>query len=450
MIALPKDVKMIINRLSERGHEAFAVGGCVRDSLLGILPKDYDITTSARPDEIIAAFPELSYFDAGIKHGTVSLIVNGNVYEVTTYRVDGDYLDHRHPDNVVFVSSITDDLARRDLTINAMAYSDAQGLCDPFGGADDLKTGIVRAVGDPRKRFDEDALRILRALRFASVYGFSIDEDTSAAIHELSYLIKGVAFERVKAELDRLLCGKNVGHILREYHDVIERVIPEISVTVGYDQGTRYHEFDLWEHIVRTVENVPPNVTLRYTMLLHDLGKPSSRTIDRRGQCHYKGHASASVPIARQITARLKFDKKTADDIVCLVGAHMDAPPTDRPSARRMIKKYGVSRTEMLLHVMRADNLSKKSDGENDPRIPETAAARVLVESVVHDGDACTLSALAVGGNDLIALGASRGRAIGEMLETLLDMVIDGKLENRRDDLLDFAKKIVNNEKNCK
>lgn len=450
MIALPKDVKMIIDRLAECGYEAYAVGGCVRDSLLGILPKDYDVTTSAPPDEIIAAFPELSYFDAGIKHGTVSLIVDSTVYEVTTYRVDGDYLDHRHPDSVVFVNSIADDLARRDLTINAMAYNDESGLCDPFGGADDLKSGIVRAVGDPRKRFDEDALRILRALRFASVYGFSIDKDTSTAIHELSYLIKDVTSERVKAELDRLLCGKNVGYILREYQDVIERVIPEITVTVGYDQGTKYHEFDLWEHIVRTVENVPLDLTLRYTMLFHDLGKPSSRTVDRRGQCHYKGHAAASVPITRDITARLKFDKKTADDIVCLVGAHMDDPPTDRPSARRMIKKYGVPRALMLLHVMRADNLSKRQDGENDPRIPEIAAAKVLVESVVHDGDACTLSALAVGGDDLIAIGVSRGREIGEMLETLLDLVIDGKIENRRDDLLDFAKKIVNNEKNCK
>lgn len=444
MIVLPADVKMIINRLSECGYEAFAVGGCIRDSLLGISPKDYDITTSARPDEIIAAFPELSYFDAGIKHGTVSLLVDGKVFEVTTYRVDGDYLDHRHPDNVVFVSSITDDLARRDLTINAMAYNDESGLCDPFGGAEDLKNGIIRAVGDPRKRFDEDALRILRALRFSSVYGFTIDENTSTAIHELSYLIAGVAAERVKSELDKLICGKNVGYILREYHDVIEKVIPEISVTVGYDQGTKYHEFDLWEHIVRTVENIDPDVTLRFTMLLHDLGKPSVRTVDRRGQCHYKGHAAASAPIAREITARLKFDKKTADDILCLVGAHMDDPPTDRPSARRMIKKYGTARAEMLLCVMHADNVSKKSGGENDPRIPEIAAARTLIQSIVRDGDACTLSALAADGNDLIAIGIRRGREIGEMLETLLDLVIDGKLENSRECLLDFARKTIN------
>lgn len=450
MIELPSDVKMIISRLKACGYDAYAVGGCVRDSLLGILPKDYDITTCAMPSEVKECFPELSHFDTGIKHGTITLLVAGTPYEVTTYRTDGDYSDHRHPDSVNFVKNLDEDLARRDLTINAMAYNDESGLCDPFGGADDLKNGVIRAVGDPYRRFDEDALRILRTLRFSSVYGFEIERSTSDAAQKLAESLRGVASERIKAELDKLICGKDVGRILRDYHSIIEVIIPEIAPTVGYDQKTRHHEFDLWEHIVRTVENISPDPVLRYAMLFHDLGKPSSRTIDSHGQCHYKGHAAASLPIAREITKRLKFDTKTAETVAFLVSAHMDAPPTDKARVRRMIARYGADHTKLLFDVMRSDNLSKKSDSHNDPRIAEIDKAVSLYEEVLRDEDACSLSALAVNGRDLIEIGITNGPTIGKTLSALLDAVMDEKIANRRCDLLDLAKKLAFDEKTCK
>lgn len=437
---LPSDVKMIISRLRACGHDAYAVGGCVRDSLLGIPPKDYDITTSACPDEVIATFPELAHFDTGIKHGTITLLADGTPYEVTTYRTDGDYSDHRHPDSVNFVKDLDEDLARRDLTINAMAYNDESGLCDPFGGAEDLKNGIIRAVGDPYRRFDEDALRILRALRFSSVYGFAIEKETANAAVKLAESLRNVASERIKAELDKLICGKDVGRVLRDHHTILEVIIPEIAPTVGYDQQTKHHEFDLWEHIVRTVENIAPDPVLRYAMLFHDLGKPSVRTVDSHGQCHYKGHAAASLPITQNITKRLKFDTKSAEAVAFLVSAHMDAPPQDKTHVRRMIARYGKDRTKLLFEVMRSDNLSKKSDSHNDPRIAEIDRAESLYEEVLRDNDACFLASLAIGGRDLIDIGITRGPMIGRTLNMLLEAVMDEKVDNRREDLLDLAK----------
>ncbi len=301
MIQIPPHAERILTLLNQAGYKAYVVGGCVRDALLSKTPKDWDICTSALPDEMERVFQGFRVVETGLKHGTLTVVLDGIPYEITTFRVDGAYTDHRHPDGVTFVTDVREDLARRDFTVNAMAYHPAEGLIDAFGGQEDLRRGVIRCVGQPEERFREDALRILRALRFASVYGFTIDEETAKAAHELKETLSLVAAERIRAELGKLLCGQGCGNILRAYRDILGQILPQLVPMFDFPQCTPHHRFDVWEHTVRSVENVPATEVLRFTMLLHDAGKPATFTRDEDGVGHFCGHAACSEKIAEAV-----------------------------------------------------------------------------------------------------------------------------------------------------
>lgn len=440
-IRLPADVAALLAMLRDAGFPAYTVGGCVRDALLGITPHDWDICTSALPDQMQQVFKDLHTVETGLKHGTLTVVVNHVPYEITTFRVDGEYTDHRHPDSVSFVDNIAEDLSRRDFTVNAMAWSPDSGLVDLFGGREDLAAGVIRCVGDPALRFDEDALRVLRALRFASVYDFSIDPATDAAARKLAPSLHGVAGERIREELMKLLCGKGVGRILRAYPDVLSEIIPEIRPMVGYDQQNHHHSYDLWEHTVRAVENVPAEADFRLAMLLHDTGKPRVRTTDEHGEGHYRGHQAVSAEIAERAADALRLDNATRDRVILMVRYH-DIPlrtetgeiNLDRSFLLRKLNRFGEKDLRALIRIHRADRIATgySSPEREDRRMKERLDA---LDALLAEQPCFTLKDLAVNGRDLQAEGL-RGKEIGETLQRLLEAVMDGTLENTRDVLL--------------
>ena len=440
-IRLPEDVAALLAMLRDAGFPAYTVGGCVRDALLGITPHDWDICTSALPDQMQQVFKDLHTVETGLKHGTLTVVVNHVPYEITTFRVDGEYTDHRHPDSVSFVDNIAEDLSRRDFTVNAMAWSPDSGLVDLFGGREDLAAGVIRCVGDPALRFDEDALRILRALRFASVYDFSIDPATDAAARKLAPSLHGVAGERIREELLKLLCGKGVGRILRAYPDVLSEIIPEIRPMIGYDQQNHHHSYDLWEHTVRAVENVPAEADFRLAMLLHDTGKPIVRTTDEHGEGHYKGHQAVSAEIAERAADALRLDNATRDRVILMVRYH-DIPlrtetgeiNLNRSFLLRKLNRFGEKDLRALIRIHRADRIATgySSPEREDRRMKERLDA---LDALLAEQPCFTLKDLAVNGRDLQAEGL-RGKEIGETLQRLLEAVMDGTLENTRDVLL--------------
>ena len=443
LLSLPSAVSGLLARLTQAGFSAYAVGGCVRDSLLGLEPHDWDICTSARPEEMLHVFRDMHTAETGLKHGTLMVIVDHVPYEVTTFRVDGDYTDHRHPDSVRFVDDLREDLARRDFTINAMAWSAERGLQDPFGGQQDLARGLIRCVGDPEKRFDEDALRILRALRFASVYGFEVEEATASALRRMAPDLSRVAGERIREELLKLLCGKAAGRILRDFPDVLAQVIPEIGPMIGYDQQNHHHSYDLWEHTVRGVEGVPPDPVLRLTMLLHDTGKPVVRTTDWKGEGHYKGHAKVSAEIAGKTAETLRLDNAFRDRLVKLVlhhDTHLRTQAgeinTDRSFLLRRLNRFGPEDLQALFLIHCAD---RTATGYSTPeREKERLRQRQeALDALLAEKPCFTLKDLAVNGHDLTSAGLS-GRAVGEALQRLLEAVMDGKVPNTREALLAY------------
>ena len=440
-INLPETVSALIARLNEAGYSAYAVGGCVRDSLLGLAPHDWDLCTSALPEDMLRVFKDERVAETGLKHGTLTVIRDHVPYEITTFRIDGEYTDHRHPDSVAFVSDIAEDLARRDFTVNAMAYAPASGLIDLFGGREDLSAGVVRCVGKPVLRFEEDALRILRALRFASTYDFAIDPATDTAARELAPTLRNVAGERVREELLKLLCGRGAGRILRAYPDILGVVIPEILPMVNYDQQNHHHSWDLWEHTVRALEGVPPEADLRLTMLLHDTGKPEVRTTDEKGEGHYRGHQAASAKIAERVAADLRLDNAARDRLVLLVRNHdiplrTDSGETnlDRSFLLRRLNRFGEKDLRALFLIHRADRIATgySTPEREDARLKERMDA---LDALLAEKPCFTLKDLAVNGNDLAAAGL-RGKEIGETLQRLLEEVMDGKTENTREALL--------------
>ena len=440
-ICLPADVAALLAMLRDAGFPAYTVGGCVRDALLGITPHDWDICTSALPERMQQVFKDLHTVETGLKHGTLTVVVNHVPYEITTFRVDGEYTDHRHPDSVSFVDNIAEDLSRRDFTVNAMAWSPDSGLVDLFDGREDLAAGVIRCVGDPALRFDEDALRVLRALRFASVYDFSIDPATDAAARKLAPSLHGVAGERIREELMKLLCGKGVGRILRAYPDVLSEIIPEIRPMVGYNQQNHHHSYDLWEHTVRAVENVPAEADFRLAMLLHDTGKPRVRTTDEHGEGHYRGHQAVSAEIAERAADALRLDNATRDRVILMVRYH-DIPlrtetgeiNLDRSFLLRKLNRFGEKDLRALIRIHRADRIATgySSPEREDRRMKERLDA---LDALLAEQPCFTLKDLAVNGRDLQAEGL-RGKEIGETLQRLLEAVMDGTLENTRDVLL--------------
>ena len=440
-VCLPPAVSDLIARLNEAGFSAYAVGGCVRDSLLGLTPHDWDLCTSALPEDMLRVFRNERVAETGLKHGTLTVIRNHVPYEITTFRVDGTYTDHRHPDSVAFVADVAEDLARRDFTVNAMAWSPADGLTDLFGGRNDLEAGIIRCVGEPCRRFEEDALRILRALRFASVFDFAIDPATDEAARKQASSLRNVAGERIREELLKLLCGRGAGRILRAYPDILGVVIPEILPMVGYDQQNHHHSWDLWEHTVRALEGVPPEPDLRLTMLLHDTGKPSVRTTDERGEGHYKGHQAASGKIAERVASDLRLDTASRNRIVRLVEYH-DIPlrtesgetNLDRAFLLRRRNRFGEKDLRALFLIHRADRIATgySSPEREDARLKERMDA---LDALLAEQPCFTVKDLAINGHDLMAAGF-RGKAVGDTLQRLLEDVMDGKTENTREALL--------------
>ena len=431
MIRLPEGAAFVMEKLTRAGYPAYVVGGCVRDAMLGVEPKDWDVCTAATPEEMQQVFAGCHVVETGLKHGTLTVVVNHVPYEVTTFRVDGAYTDHRHPDEVAFVTDVREDLARRDFTINAMAYHPDTGLVDAFHGREDLAAGVIRCVGEPEQRFGEDALRILRALRFASVYGFTMEERTARAVHSLKRTLHGVAAERIRVELGKLLRGRGAETILRDYADVITEVLPALSPMLGFDQRTPYHRYDVWEHTIRAVGAVEPSETLRWTMLLHDSGKPACFTLDDKGQGHAFGHGERSVAIAREVMACLKVDNATRDRVLTLVARH-DMPLSDSPAAlRRCLHDMGEETLRQLIEVQRADERAK---GVNPPEVIDARAQTLnaALDAVLAANPCVTLRQLALRGSDLAQAGVPAGRAVGECLQYLLERVIEDTLPNDR------------------
>ncbi len=434
---IPAYVQHCLNQLEEAGFEAYIVGGCVRDSLLGFVPQDYDMCTSAQPEQTEALFSDHSLVLAGKKHGTVGVVTEEGVVEITTYRTEGGYSDNRHPEWVRFVPTIEEDLARRDFTVNAMAYSPTRGFADPFGGRADLQRKILRAVGDADTRFREDSLRILRGVRFAVKYALVPEAKTRDAMVQLRHLMDNLARERVFEELCKLLLLAERAHLL-QFASILAAVIPELEPMIGFDQRSPHHAYDLFTHTAAVTAAVPRDLTLRWAALLHDTGKITTFTVDETGRGHFYGHAKDSAEIADRVLRRLKAPTQLREDVVKLIGLHMNKIEPTRKTVRRWLSRLGSQRMDQLLTLQEADMGSKGTGKPEEMR--QFSQLRQLIAEIEAENACLTLKDLAVSGHDMIALGFT-GKEIGQMLTLLLDLVLDEQIPNKRDALLRHAKR---------
>ena len=437
-INLPDNAKYIIEKLQNAGYECYAVGGCVRDSLRGVEPNDWDFTTSALPDDIERVFADHPTVTVGKQFGTIAVILDGMSYEITTYRVDGGYSDARHPDEVSFSSSLCDDLARRDFSINAMAYNDRDGLIDLYGGRSDMGFGVIRCVGEPEQRFSEDALRILRALRFAAMLGYSIEQRTAEAILKQRRLLADISAERVRDELLKLLCGEKVDFILRRYRSVIAVVIPELMGTFDFDQHNKHHNRDVYRHIVASVRNIEPDPLLRMTMLFHDIGKPLAQTVDKKGEYHYRNHPQIGAAMTREILRRLCLPNHFIDDVCTLIRYHDVRFEPDTVQLKQFLKQLGPEYMKRLYKIQRADIMAQSSY-MRDEKLRKLGAVYTELLRILESGECYSLRMLGISGADLLHLGYRSGKQIGEMLESALDQVIVGELPNEKAALLAYV-----------
>lgn len=438
---IPNKTEAVLARLTAGGYRAYAVGGCVRDTLLGRTPGDWDICTSALPQETRACFPECRVVETGLKHGTLTVLWQGEPFEITTFRREGGYADHRHPTTVDFVDSLEEDLSRRDFTVNAMAADAAGTILDPFGGREDLKNRIIRCVGDPNLRFQEDALRILRALRFASRLEFTIAPETAAAMEKHRLLLRNISGERIYRELTGLLLGPGAGTVLERYGTVLEAVLPEIGPAMGFPQRNPNHNRDVWGHTVEAVAHSRPEKLVRWALLLHDLGKPDCSTVDDRGIGHFYGHPVRSAEMAREIFSRLHADRETAETVCTLVRHHDDGAPVTRKTVRRWLGRYGSTVLLALLEVKRADTLAHANTPAARERYRAVLAFTALTHQVLREETCFSVKDLDLTGRDLLALGMRPGPAVGQMLQRLLEDVWEERCPNRRQDLLAQAQK---------
>lgn len=433
-IQLPDKVQTIIETLTAAGYEAYAVGGCIRDRVLGRTPNDWDITTSARPEETKALFPRT--IDTGIKHGTVTVMLDKEGFEVTTYRIDGVYEDGRHPKEVTFTACLEEDLKRRDFTINAMAYNDQAGLVDVFGGIEDIKAGMIRCVGDAKERFTEDALRMLRAVRFSAQLGYQIEEGTKEAIRQMAPSLKRISAERIQVELVKLVISAHPDYLRTAYETgITEQILPEFDLCMETPQNNPHHCYSVGEHILHAMLAVEPDKALRLGMLFHDIGKPQTLTVDAQGITHNKGHAEVGERMTRQILRRLKFDNDTILVVTKIVRYH-DQKVGDSPGGvRRAVNRMGEDIFRMLFAVKRAD-IAAQSDYQRKEKLEKLAYIQELYEEICRKRECVSLKDLAVTGKDLIGLGMTPGREIGEFLSELLEIVLEEPERNTREELL--------------
>lgn len=438
---MPKNVDIAINLLQSAGFEAYAVGGCVRDSLLGKIPNDWDITTSAKPEDMKSVFADFHCIDTGIKHGTVTVVIDGEPLEITTFRLDGEYEDNRHPKSVTFTSNLGADLGRRDFTVNAMAYSKMTGTVDLFGGQNDLKNKIIRCVGDTDRRFNEDALRILRALRFASALDFEIEEKTAQSLLKNCALLGNISEERIAKELLKLVCGKGAKRILTDFAPVLFEILPELQPMYKNSHDNPHHCYDIYEHTLIAVESIDPEPTLRFAMLLHDCGKPAVKKFDENGVAHFYGHQRISAEISAQILARLKVSNKFRDEILFLVSNHDRWELYENTEKMpRYLSKFGLDGVLKLLKVMRADVLAQSPEYRH--RLDQIADAEEIAKNLAEQKPCLSLSELQINGRTLMDIGIPQGRKLGAVLAQLLDEVIDGVTKNTQEALTTRAREI--------
>ena len=445
IIKLPKHVKYIIETLEQNGYEAYAVGGCVRDSILGREPNDWDITTSADPYEVKKLFSHT--IDTGLQHGTVTIMLEHVGYEVTTYRIDGDYEDSRHPKEVTFTKSLEEDLKRRDFTVNAMAYNDRDGLIDLFHGMDDIQKKVIRCVGNAEERFTEDALRIMRAVRFSAQFGYEIEPETKKAIVKLAPNLKNISAERIREELIKLLVSDHPDYIRIAYETgITAQILPELDVCMETKQNTPHHKYTVGEHIIHSLTNVPGDKVLRLAMLMHDIGKPYCITTDETGRDHFKGHAEKSAEMAAVIMHRLKFDNDTLNRVKRLAKYHDWAislsPPIKKATVRSMISRIGEDLFPDLFTIGDADLLAQ-SDYFKAEKEEKQQLLKEMYREIIEQGDCLSIKNLAVSGNDLIEHGMKPGKELGQVLQKMLEDVLKHPSSNNKEYLLNHLNKYV-------
>lgn len=445
-ITMPEKVNTIIQTLMDAGYEAYAVGGCVRDSFLDRNPDDWDITTSAKPQQVKQLFRRT--IDTGIQHGTVTVMFGKDSYEVTTYRIDGEYQDSRHPKEVIYTSSLLEDLKRRDFTINAMAYNHEAGLIDAFQGLEDLKNGIIRCVGDPMERFSEDALRIMRAVRFAAQLGYEIEEETKRAAAILAHTLRKISAERIQVELIKLITSNNPGFIREAYKMGITReFLPEFDEIMETSQNHPHHCYSVGEHTIHALENINAKdyadkkqlKYIRLAMLLHDMGKPETKTTDKAGIHHFHGHAALSQTIAKRVLRRLRFDNETITIVSTIVRFHDYKPEANQASVRRAIYQVGEDIFPLLLPVKIADIMAQ-SEYKREEKLEHEARVLELYQEILQQKDCLSLKNLQVSGKDLLEMGMKPGKEIGEALHYLLELVLEDPERNTKDYLLECLK----------
>lgn len=439
VIKIPPQVNRAIEILQSNGHSAYVVGGAVRDTLMNKDAHDWDITTSAPPEETLKAFEDFRTIETGLQHGTVTVIVDGEPLEITTFRIERGYSDNRHPDRVDFTDKIEDDLSRRDFTVNAIAYSPSDGFADPFGGQKDIEKRIIRCVGDPDKRFGEDALRILRALRFSAVLGFEIDAETAESIRRNYKLLRNISVERIFTEISKLLCGRDAGKILLEFEEVIFFVLPELAPMKNCTQNHERHIYDVWRHTVKAVESIDPVAELRFAMLFHDSGKPHCKTTDEKGIDHFYNHGKFSTKIAYNAFTRLKTSAKFRNHVCDLVEHHDFLPDKiSKKTYKKHIALLGIDTVKELFRVREADTAAQNPKFFNEC-LEENKTGLKILEEIENEATCFKISDLAIGGRELKGLGFKPSPEMGMILEALLDEVMEEKIENTKEALTDRA-----------
>lgn len=440
-LKLPEAAERLIETIEAAGFEAYAVGGFVRDCLMNRQCGDVDIASSAPPHtlERILRANGIPFAETGLKHGTVTAITDGIAFEITSFRRDGEYSDFRHPQSVEFVTSLREDLARRDFTINAVAYNPKTGITDAFNGIDDINAKIIRAVGDPDKRFREDALRIMRALRFSSVLSFDIEEKTAQALFDNMNLLKSISAERIYKELTKLLMGRGVYRVMTEYKEILGVILPELKPIFSVEQNTRWHIYDVWHHTAKAVEQAPPDEALKYTMLLHDIGKAFTRTTDKNGTDHFKGHQKISAEYAESAMLRLKAPNAVKKRVMFLVPIHDMHIGTDNVKIKRWLLNIGEDRLRDLIAVKRADKAAQNPSATSQ-EINKLDITEKELNRIIKCREPYRIKDLAINGSDLTAMGIS-GEAVGNKLNMLINKVIDVEVENSRESLLKYLAK---------
>ena len=441
-INIPADANELIHTLQNNGHSAYIVGGCVRDSILGRTPHDYDICTSATPSEMLEIFKDRKIIETGLQHGTVAVVANGEPYEITTYRIDGIYSDNRRPDTVTFTNKLIEDLRRRDFTINAMAYNDEEGLIDPFNGMEDIKHKKISCVGSAKDRFGEDALRILRAIRFAAQLDFAIMPGTDWEIHKQYKNLENISIERINSEFCKIVSSDDFCVELLLYKDVFSLFIPELKDMFDFPQNNPWHVWDVFGHTIHAIEYCDSDdLTVRLAVFFHDFGKPHSYQDGEDGIRHFKGHGKVSADITDSIMKRLRFDNETRNNVVELVYYHDATFEVGKKYVKRWLNKIGEKQFRRLLQVKKADNKAQNLELSSD-RIEELSEIESLIDKVLQEEECFSLKDLAVNGNDLINVGYKAGKELGNTLDTLLQLVIDGDCPNEKEKLLQEAESL--------